>query len=400
MANDKLSEEQFRRQNTCVIIPTYNNSETLHHVVEGVLKFTQNLIVVNDGSTDNTPEILKEFPFIEIIDYSPNQGKGIALRKGFQKALELGYDYAITIDSDGQHFPEDLPVFLKASKSNPGAIIIGSRNMSQEGIPGKSSFGNKFSNFWFWVETGVSLPDTQSGYRLYPINRLRKLKYQTRKFEFEIEVLVRASWAGIEILPAPVKVFYESKEKRVSHFRPTTDFARISVLNTVLVTIALLYIKPRDFIRKLRTDTWNTIRDLLSRPDETDRTKAISIGFGIFMGIIPIWGFQMLVALGLAFIFRLNKALVIIAANISIPPAIPVILYLSYVTGKIWMGENANDLTFNKEITLDTISTDLTQYVFGSITLATASGLFFGILTYLLLKLFHKNRRVVQNASS
>jgi hypothetical protein len=122
-------------------------------------------------------------------------------------------------------------------------------------VPGKSNFGNNFSNFWFWFETGLRMPDTQSGYRLYPIKALKELTFFTRKYEFEIEVLVRASWSGIEIKSIPVKVFYPEKEKRVSHFRPFWDFSRISVLNTVLVTITLLYIKPRDFFRSIKKKT-------------------------------------------------------------------------------------------------------------------------------------------------
>jgi glycosyltransferase involved in cell wall biosynthesis len=400
MISQEAVQEQFRKQNTCVIVPTYNNTATLEKVIREILNYSGNLIVVNDGSTQDTSGILKKFPFIEVVSYTPNRGKGIALRTGFKKAMELGYDYAITLDSDGQHFPEDLPLLLEASKKNPGDLIIGSRNMEQQEIPSKSSFGNKFSNFWFWVETGIKLPDTQSGYRLYPVNRLRNINFITSKFEFEIEVLVRASWNGIKILPVPVKIFYEDKEKRISHFRPIIDFARISVLNTVLVILALLYIKPRNFLRKLRTDTWFTLRNLLASPHETERTKAISIGFGIFMGIAPIWGFQMLVALALAIVMRLNKALVIVAANISIPPMIPIILYLSYITGKIWMGEQADQLAFSKELTLDSIQSNFIQYVLGSFTLATICGLFFGFVTYFTLKVFGKKKRVVSNANS
>lgn len=398
MISEEAIVEKFRRQNTCVIVPTYNNASTLKSVIAGVLKQTQNVIIINDGSTDETSGILNEFPFLESVSYKPNQGKGVALRKGFEKALELGYDYAITIDSDGQHFPDDMSSLLKLSKSNPGKLIIGSRNMDQDGVPGKSSFGNRFSNFWFWVETGSKLPDTQSGYRLYPVSRLKGFNFITKKFEFEIEVLVKAAWAGIEILPCPVQVHYEEKEKRVSHFRPFTDFARISILNTFLVLIALFYIKPRDLIRKVRKDGRQALHELITNPHETNRTKAVSVGFGVFMGIVPIWGFQMMVALALSFVFRLNKIIVLVAANISIPPMIPLILYLSHLTGKIWMGSAAVDISFDKELTISTLRESFIQYVLGSITLATASGIFFGIATYLFLKVFKGKKEAVPDS--
>lgn len=245
----------FVEKKVCVLIPTYNNEQTLENVLRDVLCYTDQVIVVNDGSTDSTTAILNEFPGIELVSYQPNKGKGNALRQGFIRAVEKGYDYAISIDSDGQHFAEDLPKFLLALDDHPSAIIIGARNMGQSSVPGKSSFGNKFSNFWFWVETGLKMQDTQSGYRLYPVKQLRSIHFFTRKFEFEIEVLVRGAWNGLEIIHVPVRVFYPEKGKRVSHFRPFKDFSRISVLNTVLVTIALLYIKPRDLFRGIKKKT-------------------------------------------------------------------------------------------------------------------------------------------------
>lgn len=244
--------DRFREGKVCVLVPTYNNAQTLGAVLDSLLAYTDQVLVVNDGSTDGTPGILERFPQIERVSYPVNQGKGYALRTGFKKALELGYDYAITIDSDGQHFAEDLPKFLDKLEDHPNAIIMGARNMDQASVPGKSSFGHKFSNFWFKVETGKKLSDTQSGYRLYPIRQLQNIRFITKKYEFEIEVLVRASWAGVEMTEVPVRVFYAEKEKRISHFRPFTDFSRISVLNTVLVLITFLYIKPRDLFRAIK----------------------------------------------------------------------------------------------------------------------------------------------------
>jgi glycosyltransferase involved in cell wall biosynthesis len=383
----------FVEKKVCVLVPTYNNEQTLEKVLYDVLLYTDAVIVVNDGSTDSTPGILSKFPGIELVSYERNKGKGYALRQGFMRAVEKGYDYAISIDSDGQHFADDLPKFLFALAENPSAVIIGARNMGQSSVPGKSSFGNKFSNFWFWVETGLKMQDTQSGYRLYPVKQLSSINFISRKFEFEIEVLVRAAWNGLEIVHVPVRVFYPEKGKRVSHFRPFKDFLRISVLNTVLVTIALLYIKPRDLFRSLKKKNF---RDLfyehLFNPNESDAIKALSVGFGVFMGIVPIWGFQLATAIALSFLFRLNKALVIIAANISIPPMIPLILFLSYQMGALWRGEQAEQISFSSEITLDTVKSNLLQYVLGAVSLAIAAGVIFGGLTYTTLKVFKRSK--------
>ena len=181
--------DKFKIHKICVLIPTYNNAATLQKVIDDVLEYTNDIIVVNDGSTDNTATILSNYTQLKLVSYADNVGKGWALRSGFKFAVEQGYQYAITIDSDGQHFPKDLPAFIDKLESMGPALIIGARNMNQTSIPGKSSFGHKFSNFWFLVETGIKAPDTQSGYRLYPVGLMTGMNFFTRKFEFE-----KAGW--------------------------------------------------------------------------------------------------------------------------------------------------------------------------------------------------------------
>ena len=231
-------KEKFDVLKTCVIIPTYNNAATLAKVIEDVAEYTDHIIVVNDGSTDNTVEIVKQFPAVQFISYQKNVGKGWALRKAFSYATEKGYKYAITIDSDGQHFAKDLPAFINKLEERTECHYHWCKEYGPASVPGNSSFGNKFSNFWFKVETGITCPDTQSGYRLYPLDSLKGMRFFTRKYEFEIEVLVRAAWKGVKVVSVPVTVYYAPKEERVSHFRPFKDFSRISILNTFLVSSA------------------------------------------------------------------------------------------------------------------------------------------------------------------
>ncbi len=387
-------QETFSRLEICVIIPTYNNAATLGKVIEDVRRYTDNIIVVNDGSTDETAAILTNMEGIVLVDYTPNRGKGQALRTGFKKAVSLGYRYAITIDSDGQHFAKDIPAFLHKVEKIPDAIIIGSRNMDQSSVPVKSNFGNKFSSFWFRMETGIRMPDTQSGYRLYPVRKLEGTRFFSRKYEFEIEVLVRAAWKGIPVVNVPVSVYYPPPEERVSHFRPFKDFFRISVLNTILVLLAVLYIYPRNFLRTifLKEKRHRFFRQHILSEHEPNRIKVFSVAFGVFMGIVPIWGFQLVTAIFLSVLLKLNKALVIIAANISIPPMIPLIIYLSYKMGAVWMNESRSDLFFTKELSLEAVKGNLAQYIYGSITLAVVAALFFGLLTWALLLVFHKKQ--------
>lgn len=367
----------------CVLIPTYNNEKTLKRVIDGVLDYTQNIIVLNDGSTDSTSLILSDYGHISIIHLPENKGKGNALKIGFRKGLELGFDFAITIDSDGQHYPDDILVFVEALiAENEDVLLIGNRNMSQDGIPKKSSFGNNFSNFWFWFETGIKLQDTQSGYRLYPLNKIPK-KYFTPKFEFEIEIIVRTAWKNIPVKNVPVKVLYDPAE-RVSHFRPFEDFTRISILNTILVIITLAYIKPRNFINNFRKKSFKKfIKEDVLESDGSNRTKAFSIALGTFIGLSPVWGFQTALTISLAVIFKLNKVLAFVSSNISFPPFIPLIIAGSLFIGAPFVDGETNFL--NHEINFELVKNHLLQYIIGSLILATSVSTILGVGFYLFL---------------
>jgi glycosyltransferase involved in cell wall biosynthesis len=384
----------FRKYNACVLIPTYNNAGTLAEVLHSVLEYTSRVLVVNDGSTDNTSGILQTIPQVTAIEYLPNRGKGFALRTGIKEAARLGYDYAIVMDSDGQHYAKDLPAFLEKLEEVPGAFIVGARNLNQENVPQKSSFGNKFSNFWYWIETGIRLPDTQSGYRLYPLKALAKKTYFTRKYEFEIEVMVRAAWSGIPVIAMPVSVYYPPADERVSHFRPFKDFTRISILNTVLVLITFLYIKPRDFIRLLFSRTgWQKIfKAIFIHPEESNTRKAVSVGFGVFMGIVPVWGFQLAIGIPLSILFRLNKALFLLAANISIFPITPFWFMASIVTGNWLLGNEGLILSWH-DLTLSRVKQEGLAFFLGGTVLAISLGLLSFLLTYVVLFIFRKKKQ-------
>jgi glycosyltransferase involved in cell wall biosynthesis len=381
--HDLLNSTSF-----CVIVPTYNNHKTLKKVLDSVLDFTSNVIIVNDGSTDSTQEILKSYSELTQIHHPKNLGKGRALRNGFRKAIEMKFEYAITIDSDGQHFASDIPHFIEEIQKEPNSLLIGSRNMTQENVPKKSSFGNKFSNFWFKFETGIKLEDTQSGFRLYPLNLIPK-KFYTNKFEFEIEVIVRSAWKGINVKNIPIQILYDPAE-RVSHFRPFRDFTRISILNTVLVTNALLYIKPRDFFRRAKKKGFKKffLEDILESSDSNFK-KSAAIALGVFIGISPFWGFQTILLFTFAALFKLNKVIAYLSSNVSFPPFIPFVIYGSLKMGSYFVSNDA-PLILDSSVTLDDIQKNATQYIVGSLILASVSALFFGLFSYLLLTAFTK----------
>ena len=211
---------------TCVLIPTYNNAGSLAEVVAGAEAHGLPLIVVNDGSTDRTREILKDFPALQVVDFPENRGKGFALDAGFKAARARGFTRAITLDSDLQHDPAEIADFLDAARARPDALYMGIRDMKAAGAPRANRFGFVMSNFYFRVLTRTRLPDTQCGFRSYPVEAVLDLGCPPSRFEYEFVVLIVAARAGIPILPVPIRVRYDPA-RYVTHFRPVTDFVKI-----------------------------------------------------------------------------------------------------------------------------------------------------------------------------
>lgn len=282
----------------CAIIPTYNNAGTLPDVILRTKQYISDIIVVVDGSTDNTLQVLDSLASpVTILTLNENHGKGYALKQGFLKAMEMGFSHALTIDSDGQHFPEDIPALLEISRQQPEVFVVGNRNIAADNMPRRNTFANRFSNFWFAVQTWVRLPDTQSGMRVYPLNSLHGLCLLTSRYEAELELLVFAAWAGEKIVSVPIHVYYPPIEERVSHFRPLYDFTRISVLNTVLCVLAVVYGLPRRWWRSALYGPWFifawligllvTLCCLLLRVNTRTYRKLFHYGASILMHTFP-----------------------------------------------------------------------------------------------------------------
>ncbi len=239
----------------CAVIPTYQNAKTLLKVVADVHRVVDTVFVVDDGSNDGTAALLDKATGNErpekMLTHPKNCGKGAALKTGLTYARQQGFRYAVTVDADGQHRADDIPALLKAVEEEHDALAIGSRGLQHENMPAKSTFANRFSNFWFALQTLQRLPDTQSGLRVYPLRRLHGLRWMSARYEAELTLLVFSAWAGVKLLPVPVSVYYPPRDQRVTHFRPGRDFTRISVLNTLLCFLMVVYGWPRIFCRQI-----------------------------------------------------------------------------------------------------------------------------------------------------
>jgi glycosyltransferase involved in cell wall biosynthesis len=206
----------------CVLIPAFNAESSLGEVIDRAKKIIPHVIVVSDGSTDDTGEVARSHG-VELITIPSNRGKGYALRLGFTQALTNGCRAIVTLDADGQHDPADIPGFLRAHEQDSGAILIGSRMAQVEKFPRQRYYSNQAAVFFISKALGQRLEDTQCGFRLYPAKVLRQIALTTSHFQTETEVLLRAARKGIPLRSVPVKNIYVNGNSPQSNFRPVTD---------------------------------------------------------------------------------------------------------------------------------------------------------------------------------
>lgn len=230
-----MNSESEEKEQFAFVIPVFNHSQYVVQVIEGVQKYGCPVIVVNDGSTDDTTACLQKISGIQLLSHGINRGKGAAIQTGIEEAAKIARR-AITIDADGQHDPDDAAVLMQSALKNPDAIIIGQRKRMKEQLaPWTSRLGKRISNFWVFMVSGLRLTDSQSGFRIYPLPRCLNLGVVTERFQFEVEILVKASWEGIPIVEKPIRVKYKKEIVWISHFRPVIDFLRIVATFTRLI---------------------------------------------------------------------------------------------------------------------------------------------------------------------
>jgi uncharacterized protein (DUF2062 family) len=354
----------------CVVIPCFNHAATVAAVARAAQAFCP-VLLVDDGSTVPLPELQGA----TLLRLERNSGKGAALRAGFERARALGFTHAITMDADGQHFAQDLPQFLAVAQAQPDALVVGVRDFYAARCPAGRRRSNRVSTFWFHVETGVRLRDSQCGFRCYPLALAQRLKTRAGRYAFELEFMVRASWVGAPIVAVPVQCSYEPEQLRQSHFRPVQDLAHITIMNIGLVIQS--WVVPQS----LRT-AWSfgerksprdAIGEFFAENARDPFRMALAVGLGLFFGIAPIWGYQMIAAVAAAHFLRLNKAITLLASNISIPPMMPLIFYAALALGHWLFTGHKLALDFSvQQMSKARAMEYLGQWLVGSLVLAAA----------------------------
>lgn len=311
-----------------IVIPVYNHAATLRSVVERALAAHPAVLVVDDGSSDRPLDTLHGLP-VRLAVHPRNMGKGAAIITAARLALGLGMTHIVTIDADGQHDPADFPRFAEALAVEPMAIVVGKRDFTAANVPGSSRFGRRFSNFWLRLQTGRSLGDTQSGFRAYPLAVLVGLKLRERHYSFEIEVLVRAAWAGVPLREVDISVHYPPPGERVSHFHKFRDNLRLTLLNTHLTMRSVLPWPHRKLVRgeggTVKVSIFHPLRSLkmLLTENATPAQLAGAGALGVFLGAVPLIACHTIVILFACGFFRLNKVAAVSASQLCMPPLVP-----------------------------------------------------------------------------
>lgn len=212
-----------------IVVPAYNEEATIGDVIERCLLADGEVIVIDDGSADDTAAIVRRYP-VELLVNDTNSGKAASLMRGMRRAVDRGADIVATMDGDGQHRPEDLAGLLVCARDNPGCIVIGSRLGDRAAFPLERYIGNRFADFWISWACGYRVEDSQSGFRLYPAGLFDNIDVPhgpERGFVFESEILIEAARAGVRGISTPIPALYEGTLVRASHFQPLRDVLRI-----------------------------------------------------------------------------------------------------------------------------------------------------------------------------
>ena len=215
-----------------IVIPAYNEAATIEDLVRRTYPICENIIVVDDGSSDGTAELIADLP-VRVIRNERNLGKGACLMAGMKEALANGAEAVITMDGDGQHAPESIPALVERANAAPRCIVAGSRLHDPAAIPAARYQANTIANFWISWASGHWIEDSQCGMRLYPREVLDLICAKARRhsgFVFESEVLIDAAAAGYRCVCVPIPALYEGHNRRPSHFRPVRDIGAIVVM--------------------------------------------------------------------------------------------------------------------------------------------------------------------------
>ena len=379
---------------TLLVIPVCNHAATLRAVALNGLAEGFPVLVVDDGSTDGGLDTLADLP-VARHRFPSTRGKGASILAAAKLAKQSGYDAIVTIDADGRYDPSDARRLLETAFPSWPAVAIGARRVEDANAPRSSLFGRDFSNFWVRLECGHALPDSRSGYRLYPVDFLLDGRFLSTGDPFEAEALVRAGWAGLPLLSVPVPVHCPPAAGRVSHSHPFLDKLRLFCLHAWLVTRSLLpWPHPRRSSRENASpktvELLHPIRFFrrLSREHSGAGELAAAVWVGIFLGSLPIIPFGIAAIVYVSHRLHLNKLAGVAASNVCVAPFVPLVC----VEAGHFLRQGRFLFAFDRHVLLDEIHLRLWEWLLGALVIGPILGFAGALLTYVAVRSLRANR--------
>lgn len=375
-------------------VPVFNNRSTVRDVAAACCSVLKNIVVVDDGSTDADIASLLSDIDVVVLKHKKNLGKGQAIRTAARYIEAQSGLYMITIDADGQHYPEEIVKFIPLILENNSDIIIGCRNFNTDNIPKKSLFGRKFANFWLRVETGIYIDDCQSGFRAYPVRYLNQLKFKGSHYDFEAEVLAKAAWAGLQLKTVPINVHYPAPQNRISSFKPFMDNLRISHTHAMLVGRRLLPWRHKQLIQQKSPDIKilfnpGKFLKMLLTENATPGGLAIAAAAGTFLAILPLLFVHTFIIMYVAARLNLNKVMAVNIQHLFMPPFVPALCIMVgyFIRHGYWLTELSFETVFSQ------FSERLFEWFLGSLIIAPVGAVIIGSIVFILGTLIKKARQ-------
>ena len=367
-----------------IVIPVYNHSTTLPGIVNGALAVHNDVMVVDDGSTDKSTDTLAGLN-IHLIHHEKNLGKGAAIKTAALAARKLGMTHIVTIDANGRYHPADFHLFAGALKENTNSIIVGRRNLKKGEVPGLYRFRRRLANFWFQLQTGKSLSDVRCTFRAYPLSVLENLTLRTRRNSFEVEVLAKAAWAGVNLYEVNISTYFHRPEKQKFNYNFFMDNLRVTLFNFHLTMRSIVPWPHQKIISKdLSGEKISVLHPLRSiktllTENTSPRQLAAACALGVFLGTLPLIGFHNITILFAASYFRLNKVVALATSGLCVPPFVPALC--------IEAGYFMRHGTFLTEISIKTLGYQalerIYEWLIGSLVLAPAFAVLVGGIIFL-----------------
>ncbi len=367
-----------------VVIPLYNHAKTIREIAEKTIASGLPVLVIDDGSDDEGAKNLHGLE-CTLIWHSMNEGKGAAILSAAAWAESHDFTHMITIDADGQHDPAEINKFVEKIHDNPLSIVVGNRDFSQTDVPFASRFGRANSNFWLQVATGVKLPDTQSGFRAYPVEVIQDIPCKARRYSYEAEILARAAWAGVELASVDISVVYSEETRKASHFdkkednwRYTKTYTRLVLRNFLPWPHKILYGETHgQKFKAFLINPWRFIKQLfIEKLSPWEVTSACMLG--IFLGTLPLIACHCAAIIFASTRLRLNRMVALNISHLCAPPFVPAIC--------IEIGFFVRNGHFLTEFNLQTLGAQIgdriLDYLLGSVIMAPALALLIGIIVY------------------